>query len=157
MGIVRINQGKALPLKYRLLLVTILWLMVLFALKHLTSLLAIFISIVLCYLVSTVWFAAKIFIVDSEDCHLFVGFWIMGFKKGKWIFFKSLEIDVEKKQTKKGILKTSHNHHVISNTKYTAYVKIDNSERFYLFAHPDQERVLEKITMINKKLGLSSK
>ncbi|MEM6526500.1 MAG: hypothetical protein AAF693_22095 [Bacteroidota bacterium] len=81
----------------------------------------------------------------------------MGFKKGQWVLFKSLEISVEKEQSKKSVIKLSDNNHVISNAKYVAYIKIDHSKRFYLFAHSDQERVLEKIATINKKLGLSSK
>jgi len=156
MRIIRISQGKAFSLHFRLVTVVILCLLIVGTIVGIPQPFSMVFVIVLSSLVPAVWFSSKILSVDLEENKVFKGSWVMGFKFGREEAINSIEkISIEKVQTGKTIYSLSNNQNLVTDKVYEAYLKTESGEKFFLVSHPVKETIIKKAIQVIRKLGLS--
>lgn len=156
MKIIRINKGKAVNLPIKLISVLIVAVATIKLMDSLAEPWSILIAIVLGSFVPAIWFATEVIIIDMENKEIFEGVWTMGKRLGKPVSFQKIEkIFINRVKTKQNTYSLSNQQHISTNYEFRAYLKIDDGQKFFLISHPIEDRVKEKVTDIQKKLGLN--
>ena len=156
MRIVRINQGKAISIALRALIVAILFYLIVLIFNHLPSQIAIASSIFICSVIPGIWFATKIFVIDIERNQLFTGFWAMGFQRGTKVSFNQIEFKIARRKTGKTVYRLKDNRQVIADHEYVLSVETEEKGNYYLLSHPERSRIQEKLESIKLKLELTA-
>ncbi len=156
MRIVRIKHGKSLPFAVRFIFIGLICFLIFLIFNYLAPEFSIPTAMLVASLAPAFWFSTKIFIIDLEAKRLFKGFWSMGIRNGKWISFKSISFNIEKKKTKKTIYRLPDMGQVITDHEFISYVITDKGEKFYLFSHPEKDRSEQKLNSVKQKLGLAT-
>ena len=156
MRIVRIHQGKTLPLQFRIVIAMILGILVVVSMDQLPQPYSIAAAIALSALVPAAWFATDLLKIDLEANKIFNGAWVMGFKFGKETPITSIEkIFINRIKTKQTIYSLANNKNVSTHYKYQSYLKLSTGEKFFMVSHPSKNRMIEKSKQAIHKLGLS--
>ena len=157
MRIIRIHQGKTLPVAFRVTITMILGVLIVVTMEQLRTPYSIGLSILLSTLVPAFWFAAEILIIDLESNEIFNGTWIMGFKFGKVSPITSIDkIFINRVKTKQTIYSLANNKNISTHHEYRAFLKLATGEKFFMVSHPDKRRIVEKCQQAISKLGLSA-
>ena len=154
MSVVRIHQGKSFSFGLRLLAAVTSIGMIVLLLKYAHESAAIVLSIMISMLPPAFWFSTKITEIDIINNKLFVGSWVMGFRKGKYFDFKKIEIHCREHRIKLTEFSLPDGKQIFTDREFRASLKVESGEHFHLFSHPHQKRVDEKIKKLKKKLGL---
>lgn len=156
MRIIRINKGKAVYLPIRLLSVIILIGITLMLVKWLSEPWSVLAAIVISSLLPAIWFATKVIIINEENKTIFDGVWSMGKKLGKPMKYMAIEeIFIKKVKTKQTVYTLPDKQNMVSNHEFRAHLKLDNGNEHFLFSHPIEGRVEEKVTKIKQKLEIN--
>ncbi len=117
---------------------------------------SIIVAMAICTFLPAIWFATKVIIINEENKTIFDGAWTMGRKLGKPVKYDGIEkIFINKVKTKQTMYSLSNKQNILANHEFQAYLKLINGDKYYLFSHPLEERVEEKVTKIRLKLGLN--
>lgn len=155
MKVVRINKGKAIPWTFRFLGTAIILIGCSGALQLQPEFLAIISTIILSIGAPAIWFAAHIISIDPIEKTIHDGVWTLGRKFGKPEKFNAIEkIYVNKVRTKQTSYSLANNQHMVANTEYKAFIKTDDGSKYFLFSHPLEEKVNEKVAEVRKKIGI---
>lgn len=155
MKVVKINKGKAIAFHIRLAGVIIA---VAICMKTLTiqpQYLAIILTIICSMMVPAIWFASSIITIDMVKKEIHDGVWVLGRKFGRGSTFNNIDkFFINKVKTKQTMYSLSNNQNISTNSEYKAFVKLDNGDKYFLFSHPLEERAIEKLNRVKKKLGI---
>lgn len=152
----RINQGKTFSLSLRIIISIFSISMMIWVFKSIGAPWSIPIAILVSFVPPAAWFSTKIFEIDPNRKKIFIGSWSMGFRFGKWIQFKEIEIKIQKARIKKTEFSLPDGSRMITDQEYQAILKTNANESFYLLGHPLKERIEEKIQTLRKKLELDN-
>ena len=155
MKIVRINKGKAVNLPLRLIGVIVATVGTIQLMHILPEPWSVLVTIVVASFVPAIWFSDKVIIIDMDKKEVFDGVWTMGKRLGKATIFNEVEkIFIDKVKTKQTLYNLSNKQNIVVNHEYRAYLELDNGENFFLISHPLEDKLEEKVTKIEKKLGI---
>ncbi len=149
-GIVRINQGRILPLWLRLFISGLLFAGMLYANFLLNEEIAIFISIGLASPVLPVWNAYHLLEINKISKAYLNGYWLAGFKFGKWKHFQKIDeiiITNTKDMNKKKR---------VSNKAYSAIMTLDTKEEVFLIGSNSKDQLKKWLKEIYDKLELET-
>ncbi len=153
---ITINQGKAIPLTFRFLLVVIVVIGAVQLMIHLPESVAIPLTILLSLAIPIIWFMAELLIIDPEQKTIQKCLWIMGYKIGKVRPYNAIEKTyVNQVKTSQNMYSQTNRGHTVRGLEYHAYLKLDSGEKHFLFNSKSQEKANEKLTKIREKLGLN--
>ena len=148
-GIVRINQGRLLPLWLRLIIAGFLFLWMLYANFLMSEGIAIFVSIGLAAPVLPVWNACFLLEINNKSKIYLEGYWFAGFRMGKWKNFSKInEIKIVEKDEARHLRRGSN------MKNYSAVVVFENRDQIYLIGGNSSEKLKERLKEINDKLEL---
>lgn len=156
MKLVRINQGKSLPLWLRIIIAIVSIFLMILTFQMIAAPWSIVLAILLSMIPPAGWFATNILEINTSMKMIFRGSWIMGFRFGEWKRFHELKTITEKKQIKTTSFTLPDNKHITTNEEYQAFLEIESGEKIYLFGHPIEKRIKEKVETLNKKLKLKT-
>jgi len=150
-GIVRINQGRILPLWLRLLISTVLFMGMLYANFLLDKSIAVFVSIALAAPVLPIWNAYQLLEINNKSQVYLQGVWLAGFKLGRWKRFRKInEIRIEKAGEISQLKRKS------ISKKYGAIMVIDTRDQIYLIGSNSRDQLKVWMKEIYDKLQLES-
>lgn len=156
MRIVRIHQGKTLPLQFRLVIAIILGTLIVLIMIQIRQPYSIVFTIALSTLTPAIWFSANMLEIDLTKNEVFKGIWVMGFRFGDKTSFSSIEkIFIKKTKTKQTIYSLANNKNVVTDHEYRAYIKLDSGHKYFMISHPVKTRIIKKCQQAIRKLGLS--
>ena len=158
MKIMRIHQGKSLPLPFRFLMAMVFGVLIIASIQQLAWPYSIAFAMVLSTLAPAVWFATNILIINMEEREIFNGVWVMGFKFGRITPVTSIEkVFVNRIKTKQTMYSLANSKSILTNYEYRSFLKLASGEKFFMVSHPRKERIIEKSQQVIHKLGLSEK
>lgn len=151
-----INQGRSVPLTFRLVGMLIVFAVVVFAMNNLPEMFAILSAILLSLLVPMLWFSFQIITIDPETKEIHYGTWLMGYKTGKPRKYNSLEkIFINKVKTSQKMYSQANHGHTTRGVEFHAYLKYDEDKKIFLASDKDEKKLEDQMIKIRKKLGLS--
>ncbi|MFK7951418.1 MAG: hypothetical protein AB8B73_01125 [Ekhidna sp.] len=157
MKVVKINKGKTIAFHIRFagIIVAIAICMKLLTIQPMN--LAILLTIPFTMLVPAIWFASNIITIDMDKMEIHDGVWVLGRKFGKPEKFNSIDkFFMNKVKTRQTMYSLSNNQNISTNSEFKVFVKLNNGDKYFLFSHPLEERVEEKLNEVKLKLGLKS-
>ncbi|MEP1034869.1 hypothetical protein [Ekhidna sp.] len=156
MKIIRINKGKAVSLPIRFVAVVATVVLTIKLMDWLPEPWSILVAMAISTILPAIWFATNVIIINEDNKTIFDGVWTMGRKLGKPSKYDSIEkIFINKVKTKQTMYSLSNKQNIIANHEYRAYLKTGEGDKYYLFSHPLEERVVEKVTKIKHKLEIN--
>lgn len=151
---VRIHQGKTYPLGLRLSAALIVCTLIIVVLRHILAPLSLGIAILLAPVLPALWFSTRIVEIDVARKRLFQGSWTMGFRWGKNVSYEKIDLSVQKNRIKRTEFSLPNNRTLITDHEYQAFLEIDSKTDVYLFGHPLEDRIEEKMQTLRKKLSI---
>ncbi len=151
-----INQGRTVPLTFRLVGMVIVIVAVVFSMQIFSEVLAILLAMVLSLIVPMLWFSFQIITIDPSAQEIHYGTWLMGYKTGKPKKYHSLDkIFINRVKTSQTMYSRSNTSHTAKGVEYHAYLKFNEEEKIFLASDKDEKRLEDKMIKIREKLDLS--
>lgn len=151
-----INQGRSVPLLFRLVGTIVASAIIIRALGTLPEGIAILAALALSSLIPMLWFSFNILTIDNTSKELHSGVWLMGFKTGKRRKFDHIEkIYINQVRTSQAMYSQSNRKHTSRGVEYHAYLKLTNGEKHFLLSHKSERELTSKVKELRKKLDLS--
>lgn len=147
----RIHQGKTFSAPIRITIAILVCAFIFIIMRNLGENVAIISSIFISMILPATWFATKIFEISTST--LFTGNWTLGFRFGTYHKFESLNLLIRKEKIKPTEFILGDNSTVLCDEEFRAYLKTENNSEFYLFGHPLEKKVIEKISLIQEKIS----
>ena len=151
---VRIHQGKTFPLFTRLLVSGMVCALIVFIFHYIQSPISLIISILISPALSACWFATRIFEIDIANRMIFQGNWTMGFRWGSTTNYEQINLLKRKERIKRTEFSLPGNKTLFTDREYRAYLIVDSETELYLFGHPIEDRINEKMKVLRKKLSI---
>jgi len=150
-GIVRINQGRILPLWLRLTISGFLFVGMLYSNLLLNEEFAVFISIALAAPVLPVWNAYHLLEINNTAKVYLKGYWFAGLKFGQWKRFRQIDEITISEAKDVAQLKVR-----ASNKTYAASMLMDGKEHIYLIGSNSKDQLKKWQKEICNKLELET-
>lgn len=151
---VRIHQGKTYPLWLRLSVALTVCALIVVTFRYVLAPFSLGIAILLAPVLPALWFSTRIVEIDAAQKRLFQGSWTMGFRWGKNMNYEQVDLLVQKKRIKRTEFSLPNNRTLITNQEYQAFLVLDSKTELYLFGHPLEDRIEEKMQTLRKKLSI---
>jgi hypothetical protein len=124
------------------------------AIQQVTEEIAIILLIATSMILPFIWFSFKLLAIDLESKVIVDGLWTLGKLFGKRNHYNSLNhVYFKKFKTKPTTYKLDKKQTIVSTNDFKAYLETDIGT-FFLVSDPVEERILQKISKIRKKLGI---
>ncbi len=145
---IRINQGRFLPLWLRLLISAFLFYCIIYSNLYFEEEMAVFISIFLATPVLPIWNTYKIFEINHQAKAYLSGYWVAGFKFGKWRRYNEIvEIRALEPQVRNKL-------HPRYQKNYAAYLVFEDDHQVYLLGNNSRDILKKSLREIYDKLDL---
>ncbi len=146
--IVRINQGRVLPIWLRLFISGLLFTGMFYVNFFLSEETAILLSIGLAAPILPMWNAYRIFEINNQSKVYLRGVWLAGFKFGDW---KSFDHIHEIRIVNTGPTQTTRKS---GGKAFGAYLVLENQEQLYLIGSNSRDQLQKWLKQIYDKLEL---
>tara|TARA_Y100001972_G_scaffold119404_1_gene160686 strand:+ start:4315 stop:4785 length:471 start_codon:yes stop_codon:yes gene_type:complete len=149
-GIVRINQGRILPLWLRLFISGFLFVGMLYANFLMSEEIAILLTISLATPVLPIWNAYRLLEINNQAKAYLEGYWFAGFRLGPWKRFREI------KEIR--ILKMANLHQLKRRSKgkaFGAVMIMENEDQVYLIGSNSKDKLKGWLKEIYIKLELN--
>lgn len=153
---VTINQGRVIPVQFRIFGSIIVFMVMAYALTNLSEIPAIIICIVISFLIPLLWSSYYILQIDPKSKTISNGYWIMNLKKMEQQPYDEIE-KIYVNEVTSGQRFTSYSGRV-SNFKtkeYAAYLKLKNGDKFFLLSDKNEETLSQRLQPIYQKLKIN--
>ena len=158
MKVIRINQGRIIPLQFRFAGSLFVLVAIAVGLGKLPYPYGIYLGILVSFLIPMLWSAYYLLEIDPDQKTISEKSWVMGYKSGKSVSYKEVDhIFINQTNTSQQMTSYGGHVHTARKKEYMAFLKVDSDRKYFMVSDKDESSLIKRVNPMAKRLGCEIK